>query len=421
MAATGMLLLSGLAARTSIFKRRQELWTVPVKTSVAVDSSSPGTYPRALILCGGGGKGAYQLGALRALAEANVTFDVMVGSSVGALNAALLLSTGIDNARHLFANELGRMFKPTLRGLLVALIRILSLEGRYLTIKRNRLRKATGFLLAAVSTILLLPENHASYWEFWFTIYMSVNFVPIYLSWAAWLACEHWNWAALSEGRLAGLIKDNIDEKLIAKHRTRLLVTVARETEVSPLPEFGTGGPGPVYVPEYIEAADASGELHRWLLASASVPFGILPHVRNEEAVYVDGGLVDNAPILPALEAGCREIVMIHTNAEAIANGQRLTDHDGLIAHLSRCRLLRDVGLMTLAEAEEVSALNTDENTVKHQFQARIIHIRPSEPTGSLIRSLLFSGKPLAQRLDNLGYRDAVAILESSRLQSSAY
>src|SRR6266404_726166 len=47
----------------------------------------------ALVLSGGGGKGAYEAGCLLALFDAGIkTFCVFAGSSVGALNAALAFS-----------------------------------------------------------------------------------------------------------------------------------------------------------------------------------------------------------------------------------------------------------------------------------------------------------------------------------------
>ena len=47
--------------------------------------------PTALLLGGGGAKGAFQIGAWQALAEAGLTTDItaVAGCSVGALNAAL--------------------------------------------------------------------------------------------------------------------------------------------------------------------------------------------------------------------------------------------------------------------------------------------------------------------------------------------
>ena len=45
---------------------------------------------RALVLSGGGAKGAFQLGALLRLADMGYTYDVIAGVSVGALNGALV-------------------------------------------------------------------------------------------------------------------------------------------------------------------------------------------------------------------------------------------------------------------------------------------------------------------------------------------
>ena len=45
---------------------------------------------RALVLSGGGAKGAYEAGVVHALAREGETFDIVVGSSAGALNATLV-------------------------------------------------------------------------------------------------------------------------------------------------------------------------------------------------------------------------------------------------------------------------------------------------------------------------------------------
>lgn len=44
----------------------------------------------ALVLCGGGSRGALELGFYRALVELGVPIDLIVGSSVGALNGAFI-------------------------------------------------------------------------------------------------------------------------------------------------------------------------------------------------------------------------------------------------------------------------------------------------------------------------------------------
>jgi NTE family protein len=51
-----------------------------------------------LVLGGGGGRGAAQLGVLRALAQRGIRPDACVGTSVGALNAAAVAAVGLERA-----------------------------------------------------------------------------------------------------------------------------------------------------------------------------------------------------------------------------------------------------------------------------------------------------------------------------------
>ena len=52
----------------------------------------------AFVLSGGGARGALQVGALRALLEARLRPNLLVGTSIGACNAAYLALHGVDNA-----------------------------------------------------------------------------------------------------------------------------------------------------------------------------------------------------------------------------------------------------------------------------------------------------------------------------------
>lgn len=55
-----------------------------------------------LVLEGGGAKGVYQIGALEALYEADVVFDGVAGTSIGAINGAFLISEGIEGLSKLW-------------------------------------------------------------------------------------------------------------------------------------------------------------------------------------------------------------------------------------------------------------------------------------------------------------------------------
>lgn len=46
---------------------------------------------QALVLAGGGSKGAYQAGCIKALIELGYNFNIVTGTSVGALNALLVV------------------------------------------------------------------------------------------------------------------------------------------------------------------------------------------------------------------------------------------------------------------------------------------------------------------------------------------
>lgn len=56
----------------------------------------------ALVLSGGGGKGSYQVGVWKAIKESDINIDFVCGTSVGAINAAMVCLDDYDNAEHLW-------------------------------------------------------------------------------------------------------------------------------------------------------------------------------------------------------------------------------------------------------------------------------------------------------------------------------
>ena len=58
----------------------------------------------ALALEGGGAKGAYQIGAWKALCEAGVKIDAVAGTSVGALNGSLIVMGDLEKAENIWEN-----------------------------------------------------------------------------------------------------------------------------------------------------------------------------------------------------------------------------------------------------------------------------------------------------------------------------
>lgn len=58
---------------------------------------------RAIVLSGGGTKGAYELGVWRALRELGVEYDIVTGTSIGSINGALMTMDDIDGCETLWA------------------------------------------------------------------------------------------------------------------------------------------------------------------------------------------------------------------------------------------------------------------------------------------------------------------------------
>ena len=57
---------------------------------------------RALVLSGGGSRGAYECGAWQALKEMNIRLDAVYGTSIGAINAALVAQGDLDRCVRLW-------------------------------------------------------------------------------------------------------------------------------------------------------------------------------------------------------------------------------------------------------------------------------------------------------------------------------
>ena len=59
---------------------------------------------RAVVLSGGGAKGGYQIGVWKVLRQMGFTPDIVVGTSVGALNGALMALNNFDAALDIWEN-----------------------------------------------------------------------------------------------------------------------------------------------------------------------------------------------------------------------------------------------------------------------------------------------------------------------------
>ena len=63
-----------------------------------------GDFMRAVVLSGGGSKGAYQIGVWKALRKLKIKYEIVTGTSVGALNGAMMVQKDYYKAYNLWSN-----------------------------------------------------------------------------------------------------------------------------------------------------------------------------------------------------------------------------------------------------------------------------------------------------------------------------
>jgi NTE family protein len=190
---------------------------------------------RAFVLGGGGARGALQAGALRALLEAGVQPDLVIGTSVGAINGAYLAIRG-------FTSE--------------------SLAGL-----------ESAWHDAAVAD--LLPANYL-----WLTVRMLFNRAGS----DAGHSLRHF------------LVNHGLSPHLrFGQLEGPRFICVAADLRSGELVLYGT---------------DPDHSVLNAVLASTALPPWVRPLVQDD-CLLMDGGLVSNLPIEPALTQGATEIVAL--------------------------------------------------------------------------------------------------------------
>jgi NTE family protein len=232
-----------------------------------------------LVLAGGGARGAYELGVLAVLLpflhERGERPSILVGTSVGAINAAGVAATSHLPARESVSRELdrwrevdrGAVIRPVLAGLPVKLLRYV---GEVLSLPGVRLSS------------LLDPS-------------------PLERNLARWI-----EWEQLHQN--------------LAGHAAARLAVVATAARTGRAVAFVEGDPGEGMMPsshviDYVQAT--VGQEH--VRASAAIPI-LFPAVRIEHPVeargwYIDGATRLNTPIKPALDLGAERLVVIGTGS----------------------------------------------------------------------------------------------------------
>lgn len=286
------------------------------------ETKNSGSFKTGLVLSGGGAKGSYQVGVLKALLELDANVDMVSGASIGALNGAVLacapsLAEGVQRLENLWNTLAGSS----------------PVEARLPTYLK--LLAATGLIVGGP----LLAPLRAIPWA----------------SAALGAGSGFSDLALLSDRPLVKLMDEYLDTKGLAKGLP-LYVSVYERGATSGLNEIlaciaaETGLVDTRPSQFLLVQSLPEQEQRQALLASAAIPL-LYEAQQVGERRYSDGGqggwqtAQGNTPISPLIEAGCSQVIVTH-----LADGSVWDRHDfpetTVLEIRPQSRIASDAGLL---------------------------------------------------------------------------
>ncbi|MCQ2969773.1 MAG: patatin-like phospholipase family protein [Clostridium sp.] len=208
-----------------------------------------------LVLSGGGGKGAYELGVWKALKELklNKYISVFSGTSIGAFNAVLFAMDDLEKAENLW-NE-------------VTMDKLVPIS------KKELIKRGIGLYLGGKK-----PQ-------------LAMRFLS-----------DKLNYGAISNEGAVEILNKYIDCRKVKENNKICYAACTKIPECS-IKYFR--------INDYDEE-----EAKKMILASASLPL-IYDSTEVLGNKYIDGGMVDNTPIKPVYDEGCNIIIVVLLSKDA--------------------------------------------------------------------------------------------------------
>jgi predicted acylesterase/phospholipase RssA len=394
-----------------------------------------------IVLSGGGAKGAYQIGCLRALREAAGLGEVraIAGTSVGAMHAALFSADRLDEAESIWRRTRFRDVAAltTSRLSLLPLWVVAGLGSEFSPFKVWRLADsathpvrwrravypvaclAMAVALAVLSRVVPAPGGAVAggfAWAFAACAILSVaheRLRPYFLS-----------ASPMSHGPVSAALDGAMTEAACARLRERQVPVYATVSDFRPYTRASIPWGG--WAPRYVRLDRMPrGELLETLVSGSALPGFSSPH--NPHALtIVDGAWTDNVPAAPLLFDGTCDLDLVFV----ISLKQRARyrhRHNSLL----RVAAVFTEGLLGL-RADGVDDLVA---WAHHRWQAsggrpldgapvlpQIVQVSPSRRVGNFFTGTVWFSPAQSSRLIALGYGDmqrTLAALEADAATSA--
>lgn len=398
-------------------------------------------YQNGLVLAGGGAKGAYQIGVLRALLDNDIKIDAISGSSIGALNATLMLAgewakanefwLGLSTLQMVKISPLFLLsfilnaFHAIVGSLFYSPASYLDPPTPAILDRRTRLTRPLIVVLALVVTTVAVGPLHGD-WKFTSLLILVVA-GPLYGFLADFL-----NLSIVSQRPLQQIL-EGIDWTKVITSQTPIHVTIARWTYSYSIPRIAWLATLPenpqdaeLYGPDFVKYVERT----RWLaksryelapfyptlngeteeqakalvLASMAFPGGVFRRIKIGKVRYMDGGASDNTPIYPLLVYDCQTLFVAHLRPVPRERGFRIRQTKSLRVWLWDINFL----MQRIGEPIYPDFLS--------RKLPRIIHIAPEKRIGFGTFSTFYFSKKKSKRLIDQGYSDTIRVLTDEGL-----
>jgi NTE family protein len=290
-----------------------------------VQRRSPGKAPEevvdarkhAVVLSGGGANGAYEIGILKALLEGHspatggfaIEPEIFSGTSVGSYNAAYLVSRA-DSTGVNAVSELEKIWETR-----IAKIPTRASNGAYrLRANITELADLNVLLTEPLSVPSNLLADGAFFMQDWYSrmVHFFQSKEPVsrrvvkLVDFSTLFCVEP----------LQSLVRETIDLRKLRGNKKRSLIIAATDWENGQVRLFGhlaesAARRASEKMKTFNLLDDNTG--HKAILASTAIP-GIFPPVEIFNTLFVDGGILMNTPLSPAIYAGAEVVHAIYLN-----------------------------------------------------------------------------------------------------------